>query len=70
MGLFTVDVEMDKLPPSKDPITYDMDERMINLKEKKMLIIEKIKEGTFNGAELLNQNKDLKLIMKNFSRDL
>lgn len=54
MGLFTVDVEMDKLPPSKDPSAYDIDERMITLKEKKLLILEKIKEGTFNGAEYLN----------------
>lgn len=39
MGIYTVDMDVDNLPPSKDPLSYepeDMEERDEYLKQKKL----------------------------------
>ena len=65
MGLYTIDMDIEKLPVSKDPAVYeDLVERNYVLKEKKQKITDKCGQNNFFGEEIFKHNKDLKIILR------
>ena len=71
-GLYTVDMKVDHLPPSKDPDCYDSDKRDID-KMKKLDLLTYLEDpinNPWDAEEYLLTNKDLKLMMESWDEKL
>lgn len=60
IGFYTTDMHVDDLEPSKVS-PYTKSEYAAALREKKTIIRLMIEEKVFEGEEILNENKDLKM---------
>jgi len=64
LGLFTVDMKVDNLPPSKMKEEEDLIYYVKERREKKKIMLKYLTEYNFNSKEYLFTNKDLKLMME------
>ncbi|CAK82558.1 unnamed protein product (macronuclear) [Paramecium tetraurelia] len=65
IGLYTIDIEGDNLPPSKED--YPQEERFQVMDQKRQIFVNQIEAGEFKSENHINRNKDLLLIMKNYN---
>jgi hypothetical protein len=72
-SLYTIDMNVDTLPPSNDPNVkykdFSKEDLKMLLRQKKLEIKEIIESGEFKAVEHLQENKDLRLIMTGFKKD-
>ncbi|CAK94539.1 unnamed protein product (macronuclear) [Paramecium tetraurelia] len=67
IGLFTVEMEADDLPPSKQD--YPQEEKQQVMYEKKQIFLQQLESGDFNAELYIKRNKDLGLITKNVNQE-
>lgn len=71
-GLYTIDMVVDNLPPSKDPDNYDIQEKRELDKMKKMdmmLYLNDPLNNLWDAEEYILTNKDLRLIMETWNEE-
>lgn len=64
MGIYTIDIDLEKLPVSKDTSTYNETERRYILKNKKKKIESQLNDQSFNADDIFKKNKDLTIILR------
>ncbi|CAD8192164.1 unnamed protein product [Paramecium octaurelia] len=73
VSLYTIDMNVDNLPPSNDPSVkykeFTKEELKMILRQKKLEIKEQVENGEFKVMEHLAENKDLKYLLAGFKKD-
>ena len=71
-GYYSIDMNVDVLPPSKDPDSYDpvAKKELDKMKKKElMLYLSHPSNNPWNAEEFIKTNKDLFLMMESFSME-
>ncbi|CAK87607.1 unnamed protein product (macronuclear) [Paramecium tetraurelia] len=73
VSLYTIDMNVDNLPPSNDPSVkykeFTKEELKMILRQKKLEIKEQVESGEFKAIEHIHENKDMKYLLAGFKKD-
>ncbi|CAK69742.1 unnamed protein product (macronuclear) [Paramecium tetraurelia] len=73
VSLYTIDMNVDNLPPSNDPSAkykdFTKEELKMLLRQKKLEIKEQVESGEFKAIEHLQDNKDMRFLLTGFKKD-